>query len=112
MNLETLKGLDERYAMPTYPRTPIEFVQGKGARLWDSDGKEYLDFFAGLSVHNAGHCHPAIVAAIQEQAARFAGSSNLYYSEPAMRLSERLAKSRPGGAVFLCNSGAEATECR
>src|SRR5688572_1449156 len=111
MSLEELKELEGRYAMPTYARAPVEFVRGEGARLWDSDGKEYLDFFAGLSVHNAGHCHPAIVAAIQEQAARFAGSSNLYYSEPAMRLSERLAKSSLGGAVFLCNSGAEATEC-
>ena len=57
-------------------------MRGEGARLWDAEGSEYLDFFAGLSVHNAGHCHPRIVAAIREQAARFAGTSNLFYSEP------------------------------
>jgi len=97
--------------MPTYLRADVEFVRGEGARLWDADGKEYLDFFAGLSVHNAGHCHPRIVAAISEQAATFAGSSNLYLSEPALRLAERLSESSLGGKVFLCNSGTEAAEC-
>ena len=111
MSVEELKSLEGRYAMDTYARAPVEFVRGEGARLWDAEGREYLDFFAGLSVHNAGHCHPRIVAAITEQAARFAGSSNLFYSEPAMRLSERLAESSLGGRVFLCNSGAEASEC-
>jgi predicted acetylornithine/succinylornithine family transaminase len=110
MSVGGLQALEARYAMPTYARAPIEFVRGDGWRLWDSDGKEYLDFFAGLSVHNAGHCHPAIVAAITEQAARFAGSSNLYYSEPAMRLGERLAESSLGGKVFLANTGTEANE--
>ena len=97
--------------MDTYARAPVEFVRGEGARLWDVDGKEYLDFFAGLSVHNAGHCHPEIVAAITEQAGRLAGSSNLFYTEPAMRLAARLAESSLGGRVFFCNSGAEASEC-
>jgi acetylornithine/N-succinyldiaminopimelate aminotransferase len=106
-----LQELEARYAMPTYKRAPVEFVRGSRARLWDSDGKEYLDFFAGLSVHNAGHCHPRITEAIREQAANFAGSSNLYHSEPAMRLCERLATSSLGGKVFLSNSGAEANEC-
>jgi acetylornithine/N-succinyldiaminopimelate aminotransferase len=106
-----LQALEARYAMPTYARAPVEFVRGEAWRLWDSDDNEYLDFFAGLSVHNAGHCHPAIVAAIREQAGRFAGSSNLYYSEPAMRLCERLAESSLGGKVFLVNTGTEASEC-
>ena len=97
--------------MPTYARAPVEFVRGEGARLWDSEGREYLDFFAGLSVHNAGHCHPRIVAAIRDQVERLAGVSNLYYTEPGMRLCERLAESSLGGKVFLCNSGAEANEC-
>jgi acetylornithine/N-succinyldiaminopimelate aminotransferase len=105
-----LQELERRYAFDTYARAPVEFVRGEGARLWDSEGREYLDFFAGLSVHNAGHCHPAIVAAISEQAQRFAGSSNLFYSEPALRLAERLSQSSLGGAVFLCNTGAEASE--
>lgn len=97
--------------MPTYARAPVEFVRGSGARLWDAGGKEYLDFFAGLSVHNAGHCHPRIVAAISDQAERLAGVSNLYYTEPAMRLCERLVESSLGGRAFLCNSGTEANEC-
>lgn len=103
--------MDRRYAMPTYARAGVEFVRGEGARLWDSEGREYLDFFAGLSVHNAGHCHPSIVAAIREQAGRLIGTSNLYLSEPPARLAERLTKSSLGGRVFLCNSGAEANEC-
>ncbi len=108
--VEELKALEARYAVDTYARAPVEFVRGEGARIWDSEGREYLDFFAGLAVQNAGHCHPAIVAAITEQAGRIAGSSNLFYSGPAMRLSERLAESSLGGRVFLCNSGAEASE--
>jgi acetylornithine/N-succinyldiaminopimelate aminotransferase len=111
MSIDELRELEARFAMGTYARAPVEFVRGEGARLWDADGKEYLDFFAGLSVHNAGHCHPQIVEAIREQAGTFGGSSNLFYSEPGLRLSERLSTSSLGGAVFLCNSGAEATEC-
>jgi len=109
--IDELRSLESRYTMPTYLRAGVEFVRGEGARLWDSEGKEYLDFFAGLSVHNAGHCHPRIVAAIAEQATAFNGSSNLYLSEPALRLAERLSGSSLGGKVFLCNSGAEASEC-
>jgi acetylornithine/N-succinyldiaminopimelate aminotransferase len=110
-DLQELKRLEGRYAMPTYARAPVEFVRGEGARLWDAEGREYLDFFAGLSVHNAGHCHPVIVDAVREQAAVFAGSSNLFYSEPALRLCERLVETSLGGEAFLCNSGAEANEC-
>jgi acetylornithine/N-succinyldiaminopimelate aminotransferase len=111
MSVGELQALEQRYAMPTYARSPVEFVRGDGWRLWDAEDNEYLDFFAGLSVHNAGHCHPQIVAAIREQAGRFGGSSNLYYSEPAMRLCERLAESSLGGKVFLANTGTEASEC-
>jgi predicted acetylornithine/succinylornithine family transaminase len=111
MTLSRLQALEERYVMPTYARAAVEFVRGEGSRVWDEEGREYLDFFAGLSVHNAGHCHPRIVAAIAEQAARLGGVSNLYYTEPAMLLAERLADSSLGGKVFLCNSGLEASEC-
>jgi predicted acetylornithine/succinylornithine family transaminase len=111
MSVAELQRLESRYAMPTYARAPVEFVRGDGARLWDTDGKEYLDFFAGLSVHNAGQCHPRIVAAISDQARLLAGVSNLYYTGPAMRLCERLVESSLGGAAFLCNSGTEANEC-
>ncbi len=110
-SVAALQALESRFAMPTYNRAPVEFVRGEGSRLWDSEGAEYLDFFSGLSVHNAGHCHPEIVAAITDQVARLAGASNLYYSEPAMRLHERLSLLSLGGRSFLCNSGAEANEC-
>jgi acetylornithine/N-succinyldiaminopimelate aminotransferase len=111
VTLAELQKLEARYAMPTYKRAPVEFVRGRGARLWDRDGREYLDFFAGLSVHNAGHAHPRIVAAIREQSERLGGVSNLFYTEPAMLLAQRLAESSLGGKVFLCNSGTEANEC-
>jgi acetylornithine/N-succinyldiaminopimelate aminotransferase len=111
VSVERLRELETRYAMPTYKRAPVEFVRGEGSRIWDSEGREYLDLFSGLSVHNAGHCHPRIVAAVREQAGTFAGSSNLFYSEPAMLLHERLVESSLGGRSFLCNSGTEANEC-
>jgi acetylornithine/N-succinyldiaminopimelate aminotransferase len=101
---------ERRYAMPTYARAEVEFVRGEGVTLWDSGGRSYLDFFSALSVHNAGHCHPRIVAAIREQAGRFAGASNLYLSEPMIELYERLVESSLGGRAFLCNSGTEANE--
>jgi acetylornithine/N-succinyldiaminopimelate aminotransferase len=110
-DLADLQRLETRYAMPTYARAPVEFVRGQGPWLWDSAGHEYLDFFAGLGVHNAGHCHARIVEAIGEQAGRLAGASNLYYSEPALRLCERLASSSLGGKAFLANTGTEANEC-
>ena len=110
-SVAALRELERRYAMPTYPRAPVEFVRGEGATLWDADGRAYVDLFSGLSVHNAGNCHPRIVAAISEQAATLGGTSNLFYSQPAMELTERLVESSLGGRAFLCNSGAEANEC-
>jgi predicted acetylornithine/succinylornithine family transaminase len=103
--------LEREYMMQTYKRLPVEFVMGEGTRLYDAQGGEYLDFLAGISVCNAGHCHPHVVEAIRDQADRLAQVSNLYYNEPAARLAERLARSfEPGARVFLCNSGTEANE--
>jgi acetylornithine/N-succinyldiaminopimelate aminotransferase len=110
MALAELQALERDYAIPTYARNPVEFVRGSGCRLWDSDGTEYLDFLAGISVLNVGHCHPRVVQAIREQAGRLMHVTNLYYTAPALRLSARLAESSLGGKVFLCNSGAEANE--
>ena len=110
MSLAELQALERRYAVPTYIRNAVEFVRGEGVRLWDDEGNEYLDFLAGISVVNVGHCHPRVVAAIQAQAAKLTHVSNLYYTEQAMRLSEALSRSSLGGKVFLCNSGAEANE--
>src|SRR6266516_5710837 len=110
MSVAELQALERDYAIPTYVRNPVQFVRGAGCRLWDDDGNEYLDFLAGISVLNVGHCHPKVVQAITEQAARLTHVTNLFYTEPAMRLSERLSTSSLGGKVFLCNSGAEANE--
>ncbi len=94
----------------TYARYPVDFVRGEGVRLWDADGNEYLDFLAGISVSSVGHCHPAVVQAIQEQAGRLIHVGNLFYTEPMARLADRLAESSLGGRVFFTNSGAEAVE--
>ncbi|MBX5469114.1 MAG: acetylornithine transaminase [Thermoleophilaceae bacterium] len=96
--------------MGTYARFPVEFVRGEGARLWDDEGNEYLDFLGGIAVVSIGHAHPALVEAVREQAGRLMHVSNLFYTEPGMRLATRLAESSLGGKVFFCNSGAEANE--
>jgi predicted acetylornithine/succinylornithine family transaminase len=111
MKLAELQAIEQRYLMQTYRRAPVEFVRGEGTLLWDSEGKEYLDFLTGISVCSVGHCHPAVVAAVREQAGRLMHVSNLFYTEPMVRLAERLARSSLGGKVFLSNSGAEANEC-
>ena len=97
--------------MRTYRRAPVEFVRGEGAVLWDAEGREYLDFLAGISVCSVGHCNPAVVEAVREQAGRLIHVSNLFYSEPMVRLAGRLCESSLGGRAFFSNSGAEANEC-
>jgi len=110
MSVAELRELERAYAIPTYMRNPVQFVRGEGATLWDEEGNEYLDFLAGISVLNVGHCHPRVVAAIQEQATRLMHVSNLYYTEPVMLLSKALSESSLRGKVFFANSGAEANE--
>ena len=106
-----LQEREGRWVMQTYPRVPVEFVRGEGARLWDSEGKEYLDFVSGISVCSVGHCNPAVVDAVREQVGRLTHTSNLYLTEPGVELAERLCRSSLGGRAFLCNSGTEANEC-
>jgi acetylornithine/N-succinyldiaminopimelate aminotransferase len=110
VSLSELQELERTSVMRTYPRLPVEFVRGEGARLWDAEGNEYLDFLCGISVTNLGHCHPRVVVAVREQVGRLMHVGNLFYTEPAMRLAERLSRSSLGGKVFFCNSGAEASE--
>jgi predicted acetylornithine/succinylornithine family transaminase len=110
MSLAELQALERENVVPSYARLPVEFVRGEGARLWDGEGVEYLDFLCGISVTSLGHCHPRVVAAVREQVGRLMHTSNLFYTEPAMRLAERLARSSLGGKVYFCNSGAEANE--
>jgi acetylornithine/N-succinyldiaminopimelate aminotransferase len=109
--LAELQERERRWLMQTYRRAPVEFVRGEGALLWDSEGKEHLDFLAGISVCSVGHCHPAVVEAVREQAGRLMHVSNLFYTEPMVRLAQRLSESSLGGKVFFANSGAEANEC-
>ena len=106
-----LQELESRWVMPTYKRAEVEFVRGEGARLWDSEGKGYLDFLTGISVCSVGHCHPAVVEAVREQAGVLMHASNLYLTEGGVRLAERICASSLDGKAFLCNSGAEANEC-
>ena len=110
MTLSELQELERSSVMDSYARFPVEFVRGEGARLWDEENNEYLDFLCGISVTNLGHCHPSVVEAVREQVGRLMHTSNLFYTEPAMRLAERLSASSLGGKVYFCNSGAEASE--
>jgi len=110
MSVAELQSLERDYALPTYVRNPVQFVRGSGVHLWDAEDNEYLDFLAGISVLNVGHCHPRVVEAVRDQAGRLSHVSNLYYTEPALKLSAALSRSSLGGKVFLCNSGAEANE--
>lgn len=94
-----------------YGLPPITFVRGRGLRLWDDSGKEYLDFCSGIAVTSLGHCHPKLVAAIEEQANELICVSNLYRNEFQARLAAKLNEKAGGnGKVFFCNSGAEANE--
>jgi predicted acetylornithine/succinylornithine family transaminase len=110
--LDETMALDAEHVMGTYARVPVAFVRGEGARLWDSQGQEYLDFLSGLAVTSLGHAHPAVADAIADQARTLAHVSNLYYNELQPRLAARLdALLGGGGRVFFANSGAEANEC-
>ena len=95
---------------PTYARYPVEFASGHGCVLVDAEGVEYLDFLSGISVCNTGHCHPHVVAAVQEQTARLMHVSNLFSNAPMVRLAARLVERSFGSEVFFSNSGAEANE--
>jgi predicted acetylornithine/succinylornithine family transaminase len=93
-----------------YARQPVALVRGRGAEVWDADGKRYIDFFAGLSVSNVGHCHPAVVEAVRAQTEQLLHTSNVYFSLPAGELCALLCRHSFAERVFLCNSGAEANE--
>jgi len=94
----------------TYSRFPAAMVKGSGCRLWDADGKEYLDFLAGIAVCALGHCHPVVTEAIRRQAETLVHVSNLFHTTPQIRLAELLVANSFADQVFMCNSGAEANE--
>ena len=111
MDTKTLLEWSGKYHTPNYgARAPICLVRGDGMRVWDSDGREYLDFGAGLAVTALGHCHPRVTGAIREAAATLLHVSNLYHTAPQIHLAKLLCEHSFAERVFFCNSGAEANE--
>jgi acetylornithine/N-succinyldiaminopimelate aminotransferase len=110
VTLDDIQGRESRHVLQTYRRQPVAFVRGSGPRLYDVDGREYLDFVSGIGVASLGHAHPGLASVIAEQAATLLHTSNLYYhpyqAEAAARLSALSGLQR----VFFCNSGTEANE--
>ncbi len=110
---EETKNLIERgqaAVMNTYGRLPMALIKGEGTLVWDTDGKQYLDFVTGLAVNALGHAHPAVVKAIQKQAEEIMHTSNLYWIKNQVELAEKLVAHSFADKVFFCNSGAEANE--
>jgi len=110
MNNQRILKLTEKYVARTYARFPVALVRGKGTRVWDANGKEYLDFVAGIAVVSLGHSHPAVVRAIERQARKLIHVSNLYHIAPQSELARELCRHSFANRVFFCNSGAEANE--
>lgn len=107
---EYLYEEDKKYYLPTFKRFPLALIKGKGSRVWDANGKEYIDMLAGIAVNNLGHCHPKVVRAIQEQAGELIHISNFFVSPPQVALSKLLVDLSRMQHVFLTNSGAESVE--
>jgi acetylornithine/N-succinyldiaminopimelate aminotransferase len=110
MRNKELHQLDQEYYLQTFKRYPLAFERGKGAHLWDVEGKEYIDMLAGIAVNSVGYSHPKVVKAIQEQAAKLTHISNFFVSEPQVRLSQKLVDLSGLDRVFFANSGAESVE--
>jgi len=110
MTTDELIALSDKYIMSTYKRFPIVLVRGSGAKVWDSNGKEYIDFVAGIAVCSLGHSHPKVVEAIKKQVETLTHVSNLYHIEPQILYARQLMENSFAHKAFFCNSGAEANE--
>ncbi|MDP9131167.1 MAG: aspartate aminotransferase family protein [Candidatus Binatota bacterium] len=110
MKNKDIAAITDKFVAKTYARTPLALAKGRGLKVWDADGKEYLDFLAGIAVNSFGHCHPAIVKAIKQQAQTLMHVSNLYHMQPQSELARELCRNSFADRVFFCNSGAEANE--
>lgn len=110
LSLDKLQEIDSRCGIGNYGRLPLALERGEGVRVWDFEGREYLDFLGGIAVVTLGHNHFDVTRAIASQAARMIHSSNLFYIEPQVRLAQRLYELSDGLKAFFCNSGAEANE--
>ncbi|MGP8153743.1 MAG: acetylornithine transaminase [Smithella sp.] len=110
MTEKEIMALSDENIMNTYKRFPIVLTKGSGAKVWDINGRQYLDFAAGIAVCNLGHSHPQIIAAVSKQLEKLTHVSNLYYTEPQTLLAKLLVDNSFADKVFFCNSGAEANE--
>ena len=110
MDAKDTKELFDKYVVPSYSRKPLVLVKGEGSRVWDSDGKRYLDLFPGWGCDGIGHCHPKLVEAIKKQAAKLIHVDNTFYNELQGKLAQVISTRSFGGKLFFCNSGAEANE--
>jgi len=110
MSLASVSRMEAKLLLPTYERQPILFVRGRGVFLWDSQGKQYLDFLSGIGVNALGHNHPGVRAAIKRQAGRLIHVSNLFFHEYQAELARRLTEISGLDRAFFCNSGTEAWE--
>jgi len=108
--MENWQELEQQLFMRITKRLPVTLVRGQGARVWDTEGKEYLDFVAGWAVNSLGHCHPVVVKALTEQAETLIQASNQFYTIPQLQLAKLLVDNSCLDRVFFCNSGAEANE--
>jgi len=109
-NFSEIKSSYEKNILSTYGRYQVAFTHGKGCRLYDTEGREYIDFASGIGVNSVGHSHPEWMAAVCEQASKLTHVSNLYYTEPGAILAQRLCEISGMSGVFFCNSGAESVE--
>ena len=108
--VDDIQALEARHVLQTYRRQPVTFVRGSGVRLWDAEGREYLDLLSGIGVASLGHSHPGLARAIADQASTLLHTSNLFYHPLQGQLAERLANLSGLPRVFFCNSGTEAVE--
>ena len=110
MTAKEIKNKEEQYVMHTYGRFDLVLDHGKGATLWDMDGKKYIDLTSGIGVNSLGHGNPLLTEAVSSQAAKLMHASNLYYTAPMAEVAEILVKAAGMGKIFFANSGAEANE--
>ncbi len=110
MNTEEIKSLTQKYIINSYGTRSLTLCRGEGVNVWDTDGKQYLDFVAGIAVNQLGHCHPKLIQAVEKQLHTLIHVSNLYYIEPQARLAQMLCELSFADKAFFCNSGAEANE--
>ncbi|HNJ65703.1 MAG TPA: aminotransferase class III-fold pyridoxal phosphate-dependent enzyme, partial [Turneriella sp.] len=110
LSLKEIREIDEKYVLQTYARMPVAFQYGAGDHLYDTEGKEYIDFLSGIAVTALGHAHADLIAALTQQAEMVWHTSNLFYNQQQAQLARALVEINFPGKVFFCNSGTEANE--